>query len=733
MSAPDEPFQVVGYYTQPYNEIVHPDRVWRVPKYFLRRWGPYLTPSRFWAVVAARQLAYWNDKCRWFTVYDKRFAQEAQLSTIHFRRLKTEINEADQAISLFLTKKELAENEKYHVVNGQTKPKPTTYTIRLDDPLTPADGLHLASWIQENSSRQASAVAAVLREARQLPRKELLAPQLAPYLADPPAEYRYLSVLDVVSRVFGSQIAQNETVKAEADLLHTHLTGPDYYGKEYFRRHWLEKLKPGPAFLLTYLRSFCFYDETTGELRNEVTFTRPDLANDLGVTTKTVVNWLQKLETAVPPQAVSSFITQLDQTRLSSNDVMYRYRIEMIDPLTKPDLPAYQRLLAKMGTGEQHPPQGKNDSHDPASGEGSQRKNDDHELGADGKNDDHAQAPSTEARGKNDDHDAGLMEKMMTGDGTFEQGSRKKRWPFKYYQILFQTVGMEEKSLLAADWSLDWQLQNEVALKPFAEVVTGGKAEQLFDLLAIDPSGPTRARMMAGGLRLEQMVAWYLYAATQAGLTKPPVHLAIVRIQKGQRPPEKFVGLARLSWELWRCYASLLILHPAARDAFRQAPVFADWFGVYGRFLPAALPFGVGEELTVVTQLHSEKSVKSEATFVQSTAAGSQIDNIHDTAGMAKKQELWDSVLKELELSMTKATFNTWLRESVLIEVTNDKNGGSCQEWIVGVKSEYAVDWLSKRLNSTVVEPLVSAMYQPTNIKYEVHNMASHSQIFGIS
>ena len=726
MSALGEPFQVVGYYSQPYNEIVHPDRVWRVPKYFLRRWGPYLSPSRFWAVVAARQFAYWNDKCRWFTVYDKRFAQEAQLSTIHFRRLKTEINEADQAISLFLSKKELAENERYHVVNGQTKPKPTTYTIRLDDPLTPADGLHLANWLQQNSQRQASAVASVLREARSLPRKELLAPQLAPYLADPPAEYRYLSVLDVVSRVFGPQLAQNEAIKVEADLLHTHLTGPDFYGKEYFRRNWLSKLKPGPAFLLTYLRSFCFYDETTEELRNEVSFTRPELADNLGVTTKTIVNWLNKLETAVPAQAVGSFITQLEQTRLSSNDVTYRYRIEMIEPLTKADLPTYKRLLSEMSIDDVSPPQGKNDNHDAPAPPAPHRKNDDHEIEADGKNDDHDSPSARVGQGKNDNHEPGLMEKMMTGDGTFEQGSEKKRWPFKYYKLLFQTVGIEEQTLLEADWSSEWQISDGAALRSFTDVISEGSQETLFDLLGIDRSGPTRLKMAKGGLGLEQMVGWYLYALSQEGLTKPPVHLAIARIQKGQRAPQKYLALAQLSWELWRCYACLLVLHPATRDAFRTAPLFEEWLEAYGRYQPAMLPFGVGGNLADIFQLQQGHLVEPQVSCAQNPPATPLLVNGHDvhvhsaSLPVREKQLLWQSILKQLELSMTKATFNTWLKDTTLVEVNSVPENAQGQEWVITVKNEQAVDWLTQRLNERVIEPLASAMHgQPTKIIFK--------------
>lgn len=715
MSARSEPFQVVGYYSQPYNELVHPDRVWRVSKYFLRRWGPYLSPSRFWAIVAARQFAYWNDKCHWFTAYDKRFAREAQLSTIHFRRLKLEVNQADQAISLFLTKKELADDEKYHVVNGQTKPKPTTYTIRLDDPLTPADGLHLANWLQQNCQRQASSVASVLREAREIPRKALLAPLLAPYLADPPAEFRYLSVLHIVERVFGSQIAQNEKVKEEADLLHAHLTGPDYYGKEYFRRQWVNTLKPGPAFLLTYLRSFCFLDETTGELRNVVTFTRPELADSLGVTTKTIVNWLQKLETAVPPQALSTFITLVEQQRLSSNDVQYKYQIEMLEPLSKKDLPLYQKRLESLEITEKPNPDGKNDDHEGTTSSTPDGKNDSHESGTNGKNEDHETATEPGGVGKNENHDPDLMEKMRTPDRSFDNGSRKKRWPFKYYQTLFQTViDKDVKTLAAADWSPTWKMGNDRALASFACAACENDYDKLFDLLNIDKRGPSRERMKEGSLSIAEIVAWYLYAIGQKGLSKPPVNMTIARAQDGVQPPQKYLKLAQLSWELWRCYACLLVLEPSTRAAFDQAPAYEIWMRQYGRYHPDDLPLqvGVGVSETMNMLLYGASGEENweqprVVSYQTMLANGRGPDKVEVEKEL---QKLWQSVLREVKGSMTKATFDAWMMDSILLHVEEDDKRG-CQKWVVGVRNPSAIDWLENRLNKAVIEPVATAVH----------------------
>jgi hypothetical protein len=671
-----------------------------VSKYFLRRWGPYLTPSRFWAVVAARQLAYWHDKATSFCVYDKRFAQEARLSTVHFRRLKAEMALVDQPLSLFLTQKVIAPEKKYHVVNGQTKPRPTTYVVRLDDPLTPADAHHLAAWLQAAApQRRAEAVTAVLKAARDCPRGDLLAPHLAPHLAHMPATFRYISVLDVVRLVYGAAIAGQSQVMDEAEALHSHLMDPDYYGKEYFRVKWLNRLKPGPAFLVTYLRSLCFYDETTGELRNEVTFSRPDLAHNLGVTTKTVVNWLDKLANVVPAQAIGPFMTLLEQQRLSTNDVQYCYKMEMLEPLTPKDLAQYKKQTVLLQTTSLEEADGKNDHHEQPD-----------PKAADGKNDHHERVTKEGGKGKNDRHESGQKENLITAKRKNDAGSRKKRAPYKYYKILTQALTDKDlKHLLtAADYYVDWRTEDNRALLPLAQAVSHDDIDHLFDRLQVDKGGPSRERMRGGGLGIHDMVAWYLYAQAQPGLNKPPIHMTVSRVQAGLEPPEEYVCLANLSWELWRCYACLLVMPPAVREQFRLAPSYDLWMRHYGRFHPEALPFAVGRGVseTVNVLLYGEDGdpdvsleVSGQVSF-SLTAASTQYNEL---------QALWQPVLQQLSLSMTKATFNAWLKDTVLLQTEVD-DGREGQHWTIRVNNHYGVDWLTNRLNKTVIEPVATAV-----------------------
>jgi len=73
----------------------------------------------------------------------------------------------------------------------------------------------------------------------------------------------------------------------------------------------------------------------------------------------------------------------------------------------------------------------------------------------------------------------------------------------------------------------------------------------------------------------------------------------------------------------------------------------------------------------------------------------------------------WKATLGELELQMTRATFNTWLKDARLLGQDND-------EYIVGVRNDYAKDWLENRLYDTISRTLSSIVRKPVNLRFVV-------------
>lgn len=73
----------------------------------------------------------------------------------------------------------------------------------------------------------------------------------------------------------------------------------------------------------------------------------------------------------------------------------------------------------------------------------------------------------------------------------------------------------------------------------------------------------------------------------------------------------------------------------------------------------------------------------------------------------------WKATLGELELQMTKATFNTWLKDACLLTKENDI-------FVIGVRNDYAKDWLENRLRDTILRTLRAIVGEQIEIRFVV-------------
>ncbi|NIT58502.1 MAG: hypothetical protein GWN00_20410, partial [Aliifodinibius sp.] len=91
-----------------------------------------------------------------------------------------------------------------------------------------------------------------------------------------------------------------------------------------------------------------------------------------------------------------------------------------------------------------------------------------------------------------------------------------------------------------------------------------------------------------------------------------------------------------------------------------------------------------------------------------------------------KADAAWKATLGELELQMTKATFNTWLKDARLLACDE-------QEYIVGVRNDYAKDWLENRLEDTITRTLSAITAMPIEVRFVVLADAISTQSFSDS
>jgi chromosomal replication initiator protein len=76
-------------------------------------------------------------------------------------------------------------------------------------------------------------------------------------------------------------------------------------------------------------------------------------------------------------------------------------------------------------------------------------------------------------------------------------------------------------------------------------------------------------------------------------------------------------------------------------------------------------------------------------------------------------ESAWKATLGELELQMTKATFNTWLKDARLLACEEN-------EFVVGVRNDYAKDWLENRLRDTILRTLSAIVDYNVTVRFVV-------------
>jgi chromosomal replication initiator protein len=80
--------------------------------------------------------------------------------------------------------------------------------------------------------------------------------------------------------------------------------------------------------------------------------------------------------------------------------------------------------------------------------------------------------------------------------------------------------------------------------------------------------------------------------------------------------------------------------------------------------------------------------------------------------------EIWHATLGELQLQMTKATFDTWVRPTHAIAYRDG-------EMTVGVHSPYAKEWLENRLHTTIARTVTGIVGRSVQVQYIVKDKNS--------
>jgi chromosomal replication initiator protein len=80
--------------------------------------------------------------------------------------------------------------------------------------------------------------------------------------------------------------------------------------------------------------------------------------------------------------------------------------------------------------------------------------------------------------------------------------------------------------------------------------------------------------------------------------------------------------------------------------------------------------------------------------------------------------EIWEAVLGELQLQLTRTNYDTWLRDTIGLSYQGD-------QFVVGVPSPFAVEWLERRLSSLINKTLISVLGDEVNVQFQIREQSS--------
>ena len=75
------------------------------------------------------------------------------------------------------------------------------------------------------------------------------------------------------------------------------------------------------------------------------------------------------------------------------------------------------------------------------------------------------------------------------------------------------------------------------------------------------------------------------------------------------------------------------------------------------------------------------------------------------------KKRLWQNVLGEVEVSLSEANFNTWFKNTEIVNLNEDTV-------TIRVPNVFTKEWLSKKYESEIKKSLVKNLPSLKNIKY---------------
>lgn len=355
----EKPLELDIHYSSIRNILLEPGRVVRLPVYNLR-WLPYVGSQVIFLVMALWQEYYLANggkgrkgSCK-VSVRAERICQWAGISRAQFFRL------LQPGSSLGWFTRKIDTDHEVDKRSGRAKKSSNKYEL-FESPLTPGDAEDLKTFLLAHGI-QDSPQSALQLAINTNPKEILQYP-----VRQPPEDFskmipRHQTVQDVIRELVGHRL-DGELGNLADQLADRLVTQGDFILVTwYFLKHWLPVLGADAAMFVLVLRNLCYFNDETGEIRDEVWMDGgyETIANRLGIkNARVVANWLPvridrgKRKDKLSERTVEElsrrqrlqdllglFVDRTEHRINSEGSYGWKFKVQRVDPLT----PQHQKI-----------------------------------------------------------------------------------------------------------------------------------------------------------------------------------------------------------------------------------------------------------------------------------------------------------------------------------------------------------------------------------------------------
>ncbi|MBS3909376.1 MAG: hypothetical protein KGZ93_07080 [Actinobacteria bacterium] len=349
----ENPIDLDIHYSSIRNILLEPGRVVRLPVYNLR-WLPYVGSQVIFLVMALWQEYYLasggkgrKGSCK-VSVRAERICQWAGISRAQFFRL------LQPGSSLGWFTRKIDTDHEVDKRSGRAKKSSNKYEL-FESPLTPGDAEDLKAFLLDHGIQDSPQSALQLAISAN-PKDILQYPVRRPTEDFSKMIPRHLTVQDVIRELVGHRL-DGELGNLADQLADRLVTQGDFILVTwYFLKHWLPLLGADAAMFVLVLRNLCYFNDETGEIRDEIWMDGgyQAIANRLGINNPRVVaNWLPvrigrgKRKDELSERTVeelsrrqrlqdllSLFVERTDHRINSEGNYGWKFKVQRVDPLT---------------------------------------------------------------------------------------------------------------------------------------------------------------------------------------------------------------------------------------------------------------------------------------------------------------------------------------------------------------------------------------------------------------